>query len=161
MLEFNSSMFVQTFATARTAKVRTGWPYMWFWKFFYRFSPRVLRSSWILNKCNFCCKIVKYCILSEVYMIKTVPHDTLSPQMWCTNGIKGWFTHNQSWLVFTVGLHGWFTWLVYTWMVYTRLVYTQPKISFIYLHLNAPQLFFIQEGKTPALRSVGTYLLYS
>ena len=27
MLELNSSMFVQTFATTRTAKVRTGWPY--------------------------------------------------------------------------------------------------------------------------------------
>ena len=28
MLELNSSMFVQTLATARTTKVRTGWPYM-------------------------------------------------------------------------------------------------------------------------------------
>ena len=27
MFELNSSMFVQTLATARTAKVRTGWPY--------------------------------------------------------------------------------------------------------------------------------------
>ena len=26
-------------------------------------SPRVLRSSWILNECNLFCKIVKYCIL--------------------------------------------------------------------------------------------------
>ena len=34
MLELNSSMFVQTLATARTAKVRTGSPYMLFWKFF-------------------------------------------------------------------------------------------------------------------------------
>ena len=58
-------------------------------------SPRVLRSSWILNECNFCCKIVKYWILSEVCMIKTVPHSTVSPQMWCINGIKGWFTRNQ------------------------------------------------------------------
>ena len=45
MLELNSSMFVQTFATARTAKVRTGWPY--FGKIFNGLakSPRVLRSS--------------------------------------------------------------------------------------------------------------------
>ena len=27
-------MFIQTLATASTAKVRTGWPYRWFWKFF-------------------------------------------------------------------------------------------------------------------------------
>ena len=58
-------------------------------------SPRVLRSSWILNECNLCCKIVKYYILSEVYMIKTVPHSTVSPQMWCINGIKGSFTRTQ------------------------------------------------------------------
>ena len=55
-------------------------------------SPRVLWSSWILNERNLCCKIVKYCILSKVCMIKTVPHSTVSPQMWCINGIKGWFT---------------------------------------------------------------------
>ena len=58
-------------------------------------SPRVLRSSWILNDCNLYCKIVKYCILSEICMIKTVPHSTVSPQLWCTNGIKGWFTGAQ------------------------------------------------------------------
>ena len=59
-------------------------------------SPRVLPSSWILNKCNlYFCKIVKYCFLSEVCMIKTVPHSTVSPQMWCINGIKGWFTRTQ------------------------------------------------------------------
>ena len=58
-------------------------------------SPRVLRSSWILNECNFSCKIVKYWILSEVCMIKTVPHSTVSPQMWCINGIKGLFTRSQ------------------------------------------------------------------
>ena len=51
-------------------------------------SPGVLRSSWILNECNLYCKIVKYCILSQVCMIKTVPHSTVSPQMWCTNGKK-------------------------------------------------------------------------
>ena len=58
-------------------------------------SPRVLRSSRILNECNLYCKIVKYCILSEVCMIKTVPHSTVSPQMWRINGIKGWFTRTQ------------------------------------------------------------------
>ena len=76
-------------------KVRTGWPYRWFWKFFYGLakSPRVLRSSWMLNERNLYCKIMKYCILlSEVCMIKTVPHGTVSPQMWCINDIKGWFT---------------------------------------------------------------------
>ena len=73
------------------------WPYRWFWQFFNGLakSQRVLRSSWILNECNLYCKIVKYCILSEVCMIKTVPHSTVSPQMWCINGIKGWFTRTQ------------------------------------------------------------------
>ena len=69
------------------SKVRTGWPYRWVWKFFERYyslikSPSVLRWSWILNECNLSWKIVKYCILYEVYMIKTAPHSTLSPQMW-------------------------------------------------------------------------------
>ena len=32
-------------------------------------------------------KIVKYCILSEVCMINTVPHSTVSPQMWCIKSI--------------------------------------------------------------------------
>ena len=43
----------------------------------------VFRWSWIWNECNFSWKIVKYCILYEVCMIKTAPHSTLSPQMWC------------------------------------------------------------------------------
>ena len=34
-------------------------------------SLRVLRSSWILNDSNLYCKIVKYCILLEVCMMKT------------------------------------------------------------------------------------------
>ena len=55
-------------------------------------SPRVLRWFWILNECNFSWKIVKYCILSEICMIKTAPHITVSPQLWC---IKVW----------NVGLH--------------------------------------------------------
>ena len=44
-------------------------------------SPRVHQSSWILNECNLYFKIVKYCILSEVCMIKTAPCSTVSPQM--------------------------------------------------------------------------------
>ena len=28
-------------------------------------------------------------------MIKTVPRTTISPQMWCINGIKGWFIRTQ------------------------------------------------------------------
>ena len=53
-------MFIQTLATARTTKVRTGWPYRWFWKFFSGLakSPRVLPSSWILNECNLYCEIL-------------------------------------------------------------------------------------------------------
>ena len=46
-------------------------------------SPRLLRWSWILNEFNLSWKTVKYCILYEVCMIKTAPHRTLSPQMWC------------------------------------------------------------------------------
>ena len=38
---------------------------------------------------------VKYCILSEVCMIKTTPHRTVSPQMWCMKSIIGWFTRPQ------------------------------------------------------------------
>ena len=56
----------------------------------------MLRSSWILNECNLYCKIVKYCILSEVCMIKTAPHSTVSSQMWCIKSIKGWFTRPQT-----------------------------------------------------------------
>ena len=51
-------------------------------EFFFSGFPKsalVLRSSWILNECNLYFKIVKYCILSEVCMIKTAPHGTVSP----------------------------------------------------------------------------------
>ena len=58
-------------------------------------SPRVLRWSRILNECNFSWKIVKYCILYEVCLIKTAPHSTLSPQMWCIKKIKDWFARTQ------------------------------------------------------------------
>ena len=61
-------------------------------------SPRVLRWSWILNKCNLSRQIVKYCILSEVCMIKTAPHSTVSPPIWCIKSVKGCFTRTQiSW----------------------------------------------------------------
>ena len=55
----------------------------------------MLRSSGILNECNLYCKILKNCMLSKVCMTKAVPHSTVSPQMWCINGIKGWFTRTQ------------------------------------------------------------------
>ena len=48
-------------------------------------------SSWILTEGNLSRKFVKYCILSDVCMI----HGTVSPQMWCIKGIKGWFTDTQ------------------------------------------------------------------
>ena len=31
-------------------------------------------------------------------MIKTAPHSTLSPQMWCTKKIKDWFARTQIYL---------------------------------------------------------------
>ena len=88
-------MFIQTLS--RTIKLRTGWRYRWFGNFFNGLakSPRALRSSWIMNEYNLSCKIVKYCILSDVCMMKTMPHSTVSPQMWCINVIKGWFTSTQ------------------------------------------------------------------
>ena len=87
-------MFIQTFHSLQLAGRYIGD----FGHFFSGFakSPRVLRSSWILNECNLYCKIVKYCILSEVCMIKTAPHGTVSPQMWCIKSIKGWFTRPQT-----------------------------------------------------------------
>ena len=41
-------------------------------------SPRVLPSSLILNECHLYCKIVKYCFLSKICMIKTVPHSSFT-----------------------------------------------------------------------------------
>ena len=58
-----------------------------FWTVFAK-SPSVFRRSWILNECNLSWKIVKYCILYEVCMIKTAPHSTLSPQTWCIKKYK-------------------------------------------------------------------------
>ena len=49
----------------------------------------------ISNECNLSWKIVKYCILYEVCMIKTAPHSTLSPQMWCIKKIKDWFARTE------------------------------------------------------------------
>ena len=37
-------------------------------------------------------QIVNYYILSEVCMIKTAPHSTVSPRTWCIKSMKGWFT---------------------------------------------------------------------
>ena len=60
-------MFIQTLATASTAKVRTGWPYRWFWKFFQRFTAKAhacfdLSEYWMIAICiaklwntAFCC----------------------------------------------------------------------------------------------------------
>ena len=45
-----------------------------------------------LNEWNLCCKILKYCILSEVCMINSAPQSTVWPQMWCIKSIKGCFT---------------------------------------------------------------------
>ena len=58
--------------------------------------PRVLRTVWILNECNLSWKVVKYCILSEVCMIKIAPHITVSPQMRCIKSMKCWFTRTKS-----------------------------------------------------------------
>ena len=82
-------MFIQTLHTLLPAGRYIGD----FGNFFSGFSksPSVPRSSWILNECNSYFKIVKYCILSEVCMIKTAPNSTVSPQMWCIKSIKGWF----------------------------------------------------------------------
>ena len=83
MLKRNSVNVHSNTTTARSAKVRTVWPYILgdFANFFNCLakSLRVLLN--ISNECTLYCKIVKYCILSEVCMIKTVPHSTVSPQM--------------------------------------------------------------------------------
>ena len=76
----------------RSSKVRTGWPYGWFWTFFSTVSLKAHDwSSWILTECSLSWKFVKYCILSEVSMI----HSIVSTQMWCIKRIKGWFTDPQ------------------------------------------------------------------
>ena len=87
MLKRNSVNVHSNTTTARSAKVRTVWPYILgdFANFFNCLakSPRVLRSIVlnISNECTLYCKIVKYCILSEVCMVKTVCHSTVSPQV--------------------------------------------------------------------------------
>ena len=45
-------------------------------------------SSQILTERNLFWKIVKYRILSEVCMV----NGTVSPQMWCIESMKGWYT---------------------------------------------------------------------
>ena len=42
------------------------------------------------NEWNLYSKIVNYCILCEVCMIKTAPQGTVSPHMWCIKSIKGY-----------------------------------------------------------------------
>ena len=59
-------------------------------------SPRVLRTLLNIDWVHLSWKIVKYWILSEVCMIQTAPHITVSPQMWCIKSMKCWFTRNQS-----------------------------------------------------------------
>ena len=99
-------MFIQTLAIASTVKVRTGWPYRWFWKFFHGLRLKPTRASIVLNS-NLYRNIVKYCILlSEVCMIKTVPHSIVSPEIW---------------------------WM-YKW--YKRLVYMHPDLLARYCKIN-------------------------
>ena len=47
-------MFFQSLATALTAKVRTGWPYRWFWTFFngLKAQARFDRPEYSMNECN-------------------------------------------------------------------------------------------------------------
>ena len=82
---------------SNTPQLTTDWPYSWFWKIFSGFakSPSVLRSSWILNECNLYFKIVKYCILSEVCVIKTAPRSTVLSRMGCMKNVKGGLTRPQ------------------------------------------------------------------
>ena len=51
-------------------------------------SPRVFRSSWILNECDCIAKLWNTAYCTEVCMIKTAPHGTISPQMWCIKKYK-------------------------------------------------------------------------
>ena len=90
---FNLLMFIQTLHRLQPAGRYIGG----FGNFANGFakSPIVLRSYWVLNECNLYFKIVKYCILSEVCMIKTGPRSNVLPQMWCIKSIKGWFTRPQ------------------------------------------------------------------
>ena len=86
-------MFIYTLD--RLSKVRTGWRIGDFGNFWTVSLKANDWSSWILTECNLSWKTVKDCILSEVCMINTAPHSTVSPQMWCIKSIKGWFTHLQ------------------------------------------------------------------
>ena len=84
-------MFIQTLQMWRLSKGRTGRPES-IWTVLLKAHDW---SSRKLTECNLSWKIVKYCILSEVSMINTAPHSTVSPQIRCIKGIKGWFTHPQ------------------------------------------------------------------
>ena len=72
-------MFIQTLDSLQLAGRYIGD----FGNFFSGFSksPRVLQLIVLkLNECNLYFKTLKYCILSELCMIKTAPHNTVSPQ---------------------------------------------------------------------------------
>ena len=86
----------------RLSKVRTSWPYRWFWKFFELFHYKSTRASMVLNIewMQFVLKTCEILHFLEVCMIKTAPHSALSPQMWCrkkkkTKKAKGWFPRTQ------------------------------------------------------------------
>ena len=66
-----------------------------FWNFLNGFAKRQRLIVLNIDGVQLFWKTVKYCILSEVCMINTAPHSTVSPQMWCIKSIKGWFTHLQ------------------------------------------------------------------
>ena len=71
-------MFIQTLDSLQLAGRYIGN----FGNFFSGFSKSPTRASIVLklNECNLYFKTLKYCILSEVCMIKTAPHNTVSPQ---------------------------------------------------------------------------------
>ena len=51
----------------------------------------VLNIDWV----RFVLKNCEILHLSEVWMINTARHSTVSPQIRCIKGIKGWFSHPQ------------------------------------------------------------------
>ena len=48
----------------------------------------ILNIKWV----QFVFQKVNHCIVPEICIIKTAPHSTVSPQMWCIKSTKGWFT---------------------------------------------------------------------
>ena len=107
-------------------------------------SPRLLRWSWILNEFNFSWKIVKYCILYEVCMIKTAPHSTLSPQMWCIKKIiiiKDWFARTQIyWQEFVNLSNAKFDLICFPRICFPRLIYCDQEPLLL---LNVTEDYFL------------------